>query len=344
MKLTKDIVARAKLSRDLAGARADNTVLELTRAWVTLWDDLAPQLAAVVADMVDSDDVVAMVANRRLATVLEQVHGRLENLTDQAGARLIADMSHIVIDAVNSHYDTLAAQLPGGREAQLLNRLDPTALDSMVARATTTIHKRMWHLAPDMITAMKAELTRGVAVGDNPRTVARRIMARTEQAFNGGLTRAATIARTEMLDVHRYAQWRSAQANSHLLTGRVWVATLDTRTCGSCLAMHGTEWPVDTEGPADHQNGRCVFIDRVKTWEQLGFHGIPDTATDNFGDRDQWWNNLDKTTQNKTLGYEKAEMIRTGRISWDDLIQQRNEPAWRTSYGERPLASIIAAR
>ena len=44
----------------------------------------------------------------------------------------------------------------------------------------------------------------------------------------------------------------------------------DDRVCCSCLALHGTEFPLD-ETLDDHPNGRCAMIPVTPSWSDLGF-------------------------------------------------------------------------
>src|SRR5690625_7737784 len=85
----------------------------------------------------------------------------------------------------------------------LAGRIEPSALAAIIARAQEQIHADTWPLAPDAEQAMKDALIEGVIVGDHPEHVARDTLARTETAFNGGLTRATTLSRTELHDRYR---------------------------------------------------------------------------------------------------------------------------------------------
>ena len=96
-------------------------------------------------------------------------------------------------------------QTPDVRLGVDWDRVDPKALDAIVTRAAGQVQSRSYPLAPRAVAAMKSEIIRGIAVGDNPRVAAARMLARVEGHFNGGLTRALVIARTEMLDAHREA-------------------------------------------------------------------------------------------------------------------------------------------
>ena len=124
---------------------------------------------------------------------------------------------------------------------------------------------------------VRQELVRGMQLGLNPRETARRTVLgnRMVQAFEHGfnlpLNRALIITRTEQIDAARDAAALTHQANADLLRGWQWVAQLDTRTCPSCWAQHGTEHPLDEPGPWDHQQGRCTRMPVTRTWADLGY-------------------------------------------------------------------------
>lgn len=86
---------------------------------------------------------------------------------------------------------------------------------------------------------MTAALIRGIALNENPRTTAARMLRRVEGDFTSDLTTALLIAPTETLDAQRAASHAShlGQPRHPRRLGRV--RPLDTRTCPSCLARHG---------------------------------------------------------------------------------------------------------
>ncbi|MDI3330695.1 MAG: phage minor head protein [Micrococcus sp.] len=346
MAVTDDVVALVRASRDRTVERTNQQVVAITRAWVTAWDELSPEFNAALATLLatDADQIPASVIakDRRLAQALTAARARLDELADLTDMTVRTDVAETILDAVDAHLASLQAQLPPEAPGVTLGTLDDDALDAMVARTGTQITAATMALAPAAEAAMRAELIRGITIGSNPNTVARRIMQRTEGAFNGGLARAARIARTEMLDAHRTADLATAQANRSLIAARVWIATLDSRVCGSCLAQHGTEWPVDEFGPADHPQGRCTFVARTKTWAELGFTGIEDDEPDRRAERDAWWDNLTPASQDRTLGKAKADLLRNGDITWADLSTRKESPDWRPSYTETPLKDLLA--
>ena len=252
MAVTEEVLELLAASKQRVTNLTDEQVLDLTRAWVEAWDELSPQFNDAVTNLVNTPDAEiparTVAKDRRVTQALKQAQERLDGLADATNVTVTTDISTVMLEAVSTRYESLLLQLPEGQAHALLNRLSTTALDAMVARTTTRIHSLTNPLAEDTVTAMRGELIRGITVGANPRVTASRIVRRTGDQFHGGLTRAATIARTETLDAYRIADHAATQANTSLIQTRIWMATLDYRTCGSCLANHGTEWPVDQFG------------------------------------------------------------------------------------------------
>ena len=325
----------------------DQQVVALVTAWVDSWDgfsaelqDALDQLAAGAEDGRVPAQAIQRADRLQAAVAKAQAEAeRLQTLAAESTTALADQAARMGADAAAQ---AITAQLPPGAAASRWVPLNEEALTAVVARTTQQIHASSIPLSAEMVAAMRRELRNGITVGDNPRPVARRIMSRLEGHFNGGLTRATRIARTELLDAFRAADLQAAQANRHLISARVWVATLDSRTCGSCLAQHGTEWPVDTFGPEDHPQGRCTFIDRTKTWAELGFTGIEDDTMDLAGERDDWFDNLTEDSQNSVLGKAKADLLRNGDITWADLSTRRENPDWRPAHVETPLKDLRA--
>lgn len=133
-------------------------------------------------------------------------------------------------------------------------RIEPSALAAIIARAAGRIHADTIPLSDEAIAAMRAALIEGIIVGDNPIPVARDMVARVEGAFNGGLTRALTISRTEMLDAYRAASAYTHRANADLVTAWQWYARLDSRTCfpaGTLVRTQRGEIPIETVNVGD---------------------------------------------------------------------------------------------
>ncbi|NUL43854.1 phage head morphogenesis protein [Cellulosimicrobium funkei] len=346
MALTDKVLQILAASRDAIGELADQQVISLVGAWVDSWDGLANELESALDDLMAAADdgrVTASQVSRsqRLRAALAVAEGEAERLRQYAADNITADVPTVVQTAAETSRAVMAAQLPpAAQNLQEWVPLNENTLTAIVARTTQQIHASSLPLSGEMIGAMRRELVNGISVGDNPRTTGRKIMTRLEGNFNGGLSRATRIARTELLDAGRATSHASAQANQSMIEARVWVASLDSRTCTSCLAQHGTEWPVDQFGPEDHQQGRCTFVDKTKTWAELGFTGIEDDDRDLAAERDAWFENLTDETQRAVMGPARLELFKSGAIGWDDMTTRKDNPNWRPAHYETPVKDL----
>lgn len=95
----------------------------------------------------------------------------------------------------------------------------------------------------------------------------------------------------------------------------------------ACIAMHGT-FHENTETLNDHHNGRCAMVPVTKTWEELGFPGIPDTNPTIPSGKD-WFNSL---TEAEQRAYFPSQAMwnawKDGAIGWDDLIGEHTDAVY----------------
>jgi SPP1 gp7 family putative phage head morphogenesis protein len=334
-----------RIRKDLT-KMTDAQTYALVKAWAEAWDVLAPAFTDALLELMAGaeDGMVArsvVARSTRLRDALQSTRAVLDELAAQTDGLVSNDVSTAVLDAVDSHAALINSQLPANTASVGVSftRTSPEALAAIVERTTQRIHNNTRPLPADVERIMKRELIRGVAVGDNPRVTARRIVGQAERHFNGGLTRALTIARTETLDAHRAATQASEKANKTILAEWEWHAALNARTCPSCWAKHGTRHPLDEAGPNDHQNGRCARVTVTKTWKELGFDiEEPASVTP---DAETAFNNLTPDTQKRIMGAQRLELLQSGQIGWQDLSTKNTTAGWRDSYTATPVRDLI---
>ena len=343
---TQTLRAVEQLRRTLQSLTDAQTVA-LTAAWVQAWDAVLPEFEAAIIDLVNSADPVtgrvpsAVVArNVRLRGALQAIRAHLDVLAPQSADIMVQDLTTVMFESIEGHAAVVTSQLPpatvGGGVG--FARVPEEALAAIVQRTTEQIHASTRPLPADVEAAMKRHLVRGIAVGENPKRTAAKLIKETESRFNGGLNRALVISRTEMLDAHRAATKVSEQANTDVLTMWEWNAKLDTRTCPSCLSKHGNRYELTDDGPLDHQQGRCARVSVTKSWKELGFDiEEPPSSTPDAKD---WFDSLDEVSQLEIMGRERLDLLNSGAIQWKDLSTKRETDGWRTSYGVTPLKNL----
>lgn len=315
-------------------------VRNATAAWARGWDDVAPELADAL------DELVVAAANgkltraqiiraERLSNALELIAARLDRLVGAMAADVIFDLERVVTNAGFITELMVNSQLPDGvRSQSSWSRINPIAVDEIVQRTTERITALTYPLADEATAVMKRELVRGMLVGANPRETARRMVDRSERRFNGGLSRALTIARTETMDAHRLAAELSATQHTDVLRGWTWVATLGERTCPACWSMHGQQFPPSVPGPLGHQNCRCARVPLTKTWKDLGFDiEEPPSILPN---REAAFDALSVPEQKTILGPARYDAWKSGDYPMSKWAVRRENPEWRDSYVVSP--------
>lgn len=320
---------------------ADNQTRALTKAWVDAWDDLAGDLEQALLELISAtrDGVVSqamILRSVRLQQALDVIARRLTRLTDDAGRQVTGDLPAVVRSAVAAQEEIVASQFPKKELDKLAswNRVNERHLDAIVQRSTEQITTQLWPLSAEADAAVRRELVRGLATGQGPKVTAKAIVARTEGEFNGGLTRALTIARTETLDAHRAAAAESQAVNADVLDGWVWLTNLSPRTCQACLGMSGSVHPVAEPGPLGHQNCRCSRMPKTKSWADLGID--LDEPDDALPDAGAWFEEQSEKTQRSILGPTRYAAWRRGEYPITAWATRRSADGWRDSYVPSP--------
>ena len=315
----------------------------LTKAWVDAWDLVSTDLEAAVNELIANAQGgllsrATILRSRRLQYALQAIAEKLDQLASDAGRLITDDLAGVVRAAGEAQEAIIASQLPKAALDGLAGwaKVDPRAIEAIIRRTTERITSSLWPLSAEADAVIRRELVRGIATGSNPRATATRIMKGAEGGFNGGLTRALNIARTETIDAHRAAAKVSHDANADVLGGWIWLTELSPRTCPACLGMSGTEHPLTEPGPQGHPACRCARMPRTKTWAELGIEGMDEPAS-LAPDAGEWFAALDEKQQRNILGPGRYEAWRKGDYPMSVWAVKRPNPEWRASYQTSPL-------
>lgn len=351
MAITQETLRLVAEMRAEVDRLADGVTRRLTAAWVRAWDALVWEVTDAVQDLAQLGENgrwptrAQVERSARARRALDVVRQALERLAVEANVGISSAAADAADIAVQRMGRIIASQFPAeaGDQAALgvrFGRVPADQISAIVKRTTQQVTALTWPLSARATEAMKTQLVRGVALGDNPREAARLLIRRLEGDFNGGLARALNVARTEILDAHRAAAAASQEENSETLAGWVWLAKLDTRTCPSCWAQHGKLHPLEEPGPLDHQSGRCSRMPKTRSWRELGFD-VPEPP-DVVPDARETFAALPHADQVAVMGAARLAALQDGRIAWDDLSKLRRTDGWRDSYGVAPLKDIAA--
>ena len=336
MAVTRETMAQVAQQRAEIDAILDSRRIAATAQWEASWGRMQDELtswADAWADIAEAQlragrNPYRLVNLRAMRQVAEdELRGNLDVATrlDREG------LGRLTMTAGQHAAQLAGSQLPRtSRGAIAWLPTNPAALEAIVKRATQQITARHYFLSQSATRSVKSALRLGMAAGDNPRTVARDMIRRTEGVFNGGLARAEVIARTELLDGYRNATNQAYVANRDVLDGWQWLAELSERTCPACLSMNGTMWPVNEPGPMDHHCGRCTSVPVIKPLNQLGIGGPePRSAVpDSLG----WFKSQPEAVQRQIMGPGRYDAWLAGRFPPERWAQRVETDGWRDAF------------
>lgn len=194
------------------------------------------------------------------------------------------------------------------------------------ASALTTLQRSpltqlLSNMGPDVLAEFRGLFLSGIAIGKNPRVIARSVASRIQGMTQG---RAQLIARTEWHRATRIARSEAFQ-QSDVIRSWIWRAAQDRTTCGVCFLMHGTEHPV-TETLAGHPGCRCVMVPRTKDWHELGLPGTPATSP-KMEPGSSMFRRLSEAEQRRLIGPTRLEQWKNG-VKLKDMLYDRPNAVW----------------
>jgi SPP1 gp7 family putative phage head morphogenesis protein len=175
---------------------------------------------------------------------------------------------------------------------------------------------------PATVDAIGQALVNGVALGQNPKLVARAM----RDAAGIGLDRAFLVARTEELRAFRTAT--QAQYAAAGVTTYQRVSARDDRVCIGCLAADGEVFETE-QSFDDHPACRCVAV-CILPGENRAFQST----------NESWFNAQDAATQTHIMGPGRLEAYESGAASWSDLWTRTDDPVWGGAIVPTPVSAL----
>lgn len=306
---------------------------DLVRRWRRVEDSLSGQMDALVMDMKALRDAGQPVSRNavyrleRYRALLGQLEAEQRRYADAAAGLISAEQQYALQLGFDWGADAMAAL---AREAGLtaaFNRLDRAVVEAMVGYATdgTPLTQLLAADYPATASAITDALVEGVALGYNPRKVARMM----RDAMAGNAQRALVVARTETQRAHRAASVESYR-QSGVIQEYIRYAAMDKRTCLACLLESGRRYPV-TEQFSDHVLGRCTSVPLISGVESP----VEQTGTD-------WFLEQDAETQREIMGDGHYEAWKSGQVPLESMAQMHTDPVWGEAPRVVPLRELTS--
>ena len=306
---------------------------DMVRAYGGIWQRVKPQLDGLLKSIDEAErrgeevkpsDVARSERLRQLLAQIEQEVGQYAQYADAS----IRRQQSAAIEAAGQHAEDLTRAAIGDAptdEARLSlrwNRLPREAMVELVGQLHNgaPLDLLLGELGPEASQRVKDALLEGLAMGRNPRVIARDV----RRSMGMPLTRSLRISRTETLRAHRLSVLANYQANSDVVKGWRWSASHSSRTCLACLAMDGKVFPLDKPPPM-HVSCRCSVIPVPVSWRDLGV----DAPEPDLGETGaEWFAKQPASVQREMMGDEAYKAYKAGRVTLDDFVGVRKSRTW----------------
>lgn len=175
----------------------------------------------------------------------------------------------------------------------------------------------------------------GVAQGDTNAAISRTIRGTAAQRYADGILATTkrntdTVVHTAVQHIATVARMETFAANTDVVGGLRWVATLDSRTCVRCGALDLAEFPLD-KGPRPplHPRCRCTLTAILKgKFKELQRDTVrPAIGADGVEQRPgslnyyQWLRQQPAAFQDFAIGPTRGRLLRNGGLSVDRFAQ-----------------------
>lgn len=321
----------------------------LIEAYARIFSKLQTEIRALEADMAalgDNPTVAQVRQLERFKALLKQSAGEMDKYAAVLENEIEAGRARAIAQALQQSKALVQAALPDlppAVVAQLLgsfNRLDPSAILNLVgALHEGPLKELLDTFGQKAALKLGQVILEGVALGYNPNKVARAM----SDILGGNLTRALTIARTEMLRAYRTANLANYAANGGVVKAWRWSATRSAQSpcCLACLALDGQEFPLDQGFMQAHPNCRCAPEPVTLTYKDLGFDVVE--AGPPRVDGKAWFETLSESEQEKFFSKAAWRAFKDGAVDLDDFIGKRTSQDWGDAYIEKSLLDILGA-
>jgi hypothetical protein len=186
----------------------------------------------------------------------------------------------------------------------------------------------------------------GIQQGWGPNEVAR-VMR--QHAENIPVYAAENLTRTLQTTAYREASLAMEEVNGAFIQHKIRVAHLDTRTCLSCVALHGTVLQPG-ERVDDHYRGRCTEFYVVPGGPEMPDYMQADSKPGKrnfvpFQSGEDWFKSLPPERQMLQESFRstpaKYEAFRSGQVQLIDFAQEHHDDVFGWQIQEAALKDVV---
>jgi hypothetical protein len=336
-----EFIANALLTHSLNLLRlAADARMRVLAILLTMSQEMAAKL---------SEEDVSDFGRQRMNTLLREAGATIDRYYSQVQAEMLGELADLVKIEASFTANTLAQAF----QAQLGMGLPPeTYLEKLVGDTLIKgAASKDWWIRQKMDTQFRFAnaVRQGAAQGETNSEIVARIVGRkgVPGVMDVSRRNAYGLVQTSIQAVANAARLETFKKNADVINCLVWMSTLDSHTCLQCaerdLAEYGLEdqeplngAPQADGGPgAIHFACRCAWSTQTKTFAELGID-LPEPAPSTRASRDgqvsgnmtfsDWLAGKDAAFRKEYLGPGRAELYESGKITLNDLMDQRGNP------------------
>ena len=269
-------------------------------------------------------------SRRKLERVLKALRVQMESLSDVQLESYLKTLKKFSKYAMEYTTETINTIAPPGSPA-----LTPAsaaswaaALEAPIQATGDTLQSFIKDWSDSTIKKVEGAVRTGFAQGQTNAEIVRRIRGTKANNFKdgilGGITKreANAMVRTSLQHVSAQAQQTVYDDNSDIISGYIWISTLDSRTTTQCKGLDSKEFQMG-KGPIPpiHIGCRSTTIPKIAGVDLLGETTrasedgqVPATTT-----YYSWLKTQSTEFQNDALGVTRATLFRKGGLSADEF-------------------------
>jgi len=325
---------RARLLQQDAAAQD-----EILRAYEKLWVRLSAEIERVAQQIAEAGNSPSLIfEQQRLQHLQDQLALEIDRVSSFASNVTVRNQSAVIKAARLQAVELMRA---AGSDAGARVAFASLATDELthlvgIARDGSPVADMFKQLARVMklesSDVIKDQLLQGMALGSNPRTIARRIRQQVDDRSNAQtdprIARRLNMAmREQVFGAYNEATRLGYEQNAQLLEGWVWTARRSPTTCIICWALDGTIFPAGAP-KISHIGCQCTM--RPLLPGQSPGEAGPDAFA-----------KLEIGVQRSILGDTAFSAYESGMLELKDFVGFRSDYRWGDSRYRRSLEDIL---
>lgn len=269
---------------------------------------------------------------------MEETIEEIRNLTTNVYSKTHDHLKREFTDYASAEAKNEANSINRAVKAKVANKLpSPQLLNTIVTERP--IHGELLkpfvkRLGAGTADRVEQQIRLGMAAGEGVDKIVARVTG--VEGFDRSKNAARAMVRTSVNSISNQARLETWRANSELIKGWQFTATLDSRTTPICASLDGKVFDLDDTAalPPRHPQCRSTTVAVTRSHEELGLKGKKYSAETRASMDGQvaapttferFMKSKGEEFQDKILGATRADLWRRGKLNLNDFVRNYSE-------------------